>query len=77
MKTTPNRYFIGKLDKAIRGSVYRIFRRRKNKMLLTIDEMWTRSGWKKVKKGYFKISHLLYSQAAAREEQQWYKKHAL
>lgn len=31
MKTTPNRYFIGKLDKAIRGSVYRIFRRRKTR----------------------------------------------
>lgn len=49
-------------------------------MLLTIDEMWTGSGWKKMKKmkkGYFKMSHLLYSQSAAREEQQWYKKHAL
>jgi hypothetical protein len=75
-KSTPNKYFIGKLDKVKRGSVYRIFRRRKTKLLLTVDEVCTKTGWKKMSKGYFKMSLILNSQAQARAEKRWYEKHA-
>lgn len=74
-KTTPTKYFIGRLDEVERGSHYRIFRRRKNKLLLTIDEVCTKAGWKRMKKGYFKQTPIIYGQEAARKEKRWYDKH--
>ncbi|MCP1838752.1 hypothetical protein ACVIHI_008322 [Bradyrhizobium sp. USDA 4524] len=39
---TPQKYFVGKMANVKRGSLYRIFRRRKNKLGFTFDEMEAR-----------------------------------
>lgn len=36
--------------------------------IITIDEMWTRDGWKRMKVGYVKVGIFLLSQAAVRGE---------
>lgn len=67
-KKTPNKYFVGQLDKVKRGSVFRVFRRRKSMLGTIINEMWTRSGWKKMKSGFKMRGLLLDSRDAARED---------
>lgn len=72
-KPTPNKYFIGKLDKVKRGSVYRIFRQRKTLLGNVIDEVCMKSGWRRIKAGYKKVGIFIYSQAAARADKRMYE----
>lgn len=74
-KTTPNKYFIGKLDVAKRGSPFRIFRRRTSRLGLPINELSTRSGFKRMKTGFKKVGEFLYSQASIRADKRWWDKH--
>lgn len=72
-KTTPNKYFVGKLDKVKRGSPYRIFRQRKTALASIIDEVCLRNGWKRMKSGYKKVGIFVYSQAAVRADKRMYE----
>lgn len=68
----PNKYFIGKLDKAKRGSPFRIFRRRTGKLGLRIDEVCMKDGWKRMKTGYKKVGEFFGDQASIRADKQWW-----
>lgn len=58
-KKTPNRYFVGKLDKPKRGLPYRIFRQRKSLLGNTIDEVCMHNGWNRMKTGYKRVGPFL------------------
>lgn len=59
-----------------RGSKYRIFRRRRNRLFTSIDEMWTRDGWERMKNGFTKVGIFMLSRDAARAEKWSLEGHA-
>ena len=66
-RKTPTKYFVGQLDKVKRGSVFQVFRQRRSMLSNIVNEMWTRSGWKKMKVG-FRMRGLLNSRDDARQK---------
>lgn len=74
MKRTPNKYFVGKMEKVKRGSPYRIFRRRKNKLGFTVDEICMKDGWKRIKSGYSKVGIFLSSQFDVRGDKRMFER---
>lgn len=64
----PHRYFVGKLKSVERGSKYRIFRHRKNRLFSFVDEVLTREGWRRMKSGFTKVGIFMLSRDAARAE---------
>jgi hypothetical protein len=72
-KTTPNKYFVGQLDKAKRGSAFRIFRQRKSLLGNIIDEVCLKTGWKRMEAGYKKVGICLNSQAAVRADKRMWE----
>lgn len=74
-KTTPNKYFIAKLDKVKRGSPFWIFRRRTSRLGLRIDEVCMKNGWKRMKTGYKKVGEFFGSQALIRADKKWWDTH--
>ena len=67
-KKTPTKYFVGQLDKVKRGSVFQVFRQRRSMLGNIVNEMWTRSGWKKMKVGFRMRGMLLNSRDDARQK---------
>lgn len=73
MSKTTNKYFVGQLDKVKRGSAFRIFRQRKSLLGNIIDEVSTKTGFKRMKTGYRKVGPFMYSQAAVRADKRFWE----